>query len=165
MVHSARADPSLNTVLCGGLEPHTCARFGGTHGAVDVTKPGQFLGLVQGPKSSTVGFGALGSLARPGPSFGLQIRGALPLLHFGWLRPRDLRLPLFRGAAASQTYRPMPRAFAYQTPSPLSWRAASQPARSVLGAPPPCRPWGGGGGGRLLLRRSTSRKGSSNIVF
>ena len=129
MVHSVRADPSLNTSLCGGLKPYPCSRFGGTHGAVDVTKPGQFFGLgpgvspsrlqVQGPESSTVGFGALWSLARPWPSFGSQFPGA-PLASFsGGSDPKPSNSPFLEGAAASQTYRRMPRAFAYQTPSRL----------------------------------------------
>ena len=79
MVHSVRADPSLNTVLCGGLKPYACARFGGTHGAVDVTSSRL---QVPGPKSSIVGFGALRS-----PSCFI----------FGWIRPKTLQLPLPRG--------------------------------------------------------------------
>ena len=127
MVHSVRADPSLNTVLCGGLKPYACARFGGTHGAVDVTSSRL---QVPGPKSSIVGFGALRS-----PSCFI----------FGWLRPKTLQLPFPRWAAASQTYRLMPRAFASQIPSSLFWRFTSQTARFVLGTLPPGLPCGGGG--------------------
>ena len=100
---------------------------------------------MQGPESSTVGFGALGSLARPGLSFGSQFRGAPPCFIFGWLRPKPLQLPLPREGCRLPDLLSDAEGIRLPDPfHPLSWRAASQTARFVLGAPPPGRPWGWG---------------------